>query len=322
MTNRIFVLGMVLFLAACISHPEPWVPTGDVAGQGTDSNSTDVTGTVCDGGACCTPNCEERNCGDDGCGGSCGTCFSPDGAVDNSLCVEGVCMCKPACEGKECGDDGCGGNCGACIGEGEVCVENQCGTCDPVANAGCPDGHYCTYVANDGPLCETAGTQKYGEPCGGFDTCSEGICIEVASSESGPLCYRICDTHVECGEASCLELLSSPFKVCAEPSSQETCNLLDQDCSLDTDGCYFDQDAGEPVCLTAGNGEKEGDACSGEPNDCAEGLVCLSLSGSGWECRKFCNTQKGKEPSCNANGPFPKCSNYFAKQMAGYCKAD
>ena len=36
----------------------------------------------------CPPQCSGRECGADQCGGSCGNCFSLEGAVDNSLCME------------------------------------------------------------------------------------------------------------------------------------------------------------------------------------------------------------------------------------------
>ncbi len=73
--------------------------------------------------------------------------------------------------------------------------------------------------------------------------------------------------------------------------------------------------------MTAGPG-KVGETCAGQPNDCEEGLTCLSTKGANWQCRAFCNTQKGKEPSCDADGATPKCTNYFAKQSAGYCTED
>lgn len=269
----------------------------------------------------CVPDCTEKQCGPNGCGGSCGVCD------DAFFCMPGVQTCEPpctpSCDGRVCGDDGCGGSCGGCLGDNEFCINGQCGPCDPIANDGCPEGSYCTYTGTTGPICDPAGTQKYGEPCGGTDSCAEGVCIELSSTEQGALCYRMCLVHSDCGEGNqCMDLQSSLYKVCgAGAGQQETCNLLTQECSLETDGCYFDGGSNAVICLTAGPGV-EGDACAGQPNDCAEGFTCTSTSGAGWICRKFCNTQKGEEPLCDAGGPYPKCTNYLAAQKAGYCKEE
>ncbi|MBM4354119.1 MAG: hypothetical protein FJ109_10050 [Deltaproteobacteria bacterium] len=268
----------------------------------------------------CVPNCMNMACGPNGCGGSCGKC------VDGTFCMpvtqtcEGPCM--PDCTNRECGDDGCGGSCGGCAGDNLFCnTDGKCAPCDPIKNLYCPEGSYCTYGPdNTGPLCEVAGTQKYGEPCGGTDSCAEGICIELSGTETGAICYPICATHSDCGEGmQCMDLQGSVYKVCSVGAAPDKkCNLLLQDCELETDGCYFDGGANAPICLTAGT-KQEGEGCTGQPNECAEGLQCLSAGGAAWTCRKFCNTAKGKEPLCDAEGPFPKCANYYSKQAAGYC---
>jgi len=228
--------------------------------------------------------------------------------------------CVPDCTGKECGNDGCGGSCGGCIGENLFCSSNGlCKPCDPVLNEGCPEDSYCTFVGSDGPLCDIKGTQGYNEPCGGMDSCKEGVCIELSSTETGAICYRMCIVHSDCGEGNqCIELQNSLYKICTVgATAAQKCNLLTQDCELETDGCYYDNTAGEPICVQAG-AKEEGGSCSGQPNDCAEGLTCLSSSGGGWVCRKLCNTEKGKEPLCDDAGQI--CTNYYAKQKAGYCK--
>ena len=269
----------------------------------------------------CVPNCETRECGPNGCGGSCGLCQEGMFCMPGAQSCEGACV--PSCEGKECGDDGCGGSCGGCLGEGLFCTDGQCKPCDPVLNLGCPEDSYCTFAGSDGPLCEVAGMQGYGEPCGGMDTCKEGVCISLSSSEGGALCYQICYAHSDCGEGNqCMQLQDSKYNVCsvgAKPNQK--CNLLTQDCELGTDACYFDSNANEPICVTAGT-LKVGQSCSGQPSDCAPGLTCLSTSGGGWICRQFCNAEKGKEPMCDPEGPTPICTNYYAKQKAGYCKED
>ena len=265
----------------------------------------------------CKPDCLNKACGPNGCGGSCGTCTDGTFCVAATQTCESPCM--PDCTGKDCGDDGCDGSCGGCAEADEFCLpDDTCGPCDPVLNVYCPPEHYCTYVGNEGPSCEPAGTQHYGEYCGGLDECSEGICSALYEGE--PLCYQMCKTNSDCGEQSCIELQGAPYKVCEMAAEAgETCNLLAQDCSLPSQGCYFSAPAGEPVCMVAGSGQ-EGEPCGGEPNDCAEGLLCISVN-STWTCRRFCNTKSGQEPLCE-DPDYPQCKNYYAKQQAGYCAED
>jgi len=272
----------------------------------------------------CAPVCKDRECGPNECGGSCGTCGQ------NLFCSPADLTCKPPCvpdcTGKQCGDDGCGGSCGGCAEANEFCHDDgTCGPCDPISNTLCPPGQYCTYAqdeggATTGPLCEEAGTQKYGEPCGGQDACAEGICISLG--ETGSACYQFCQEHSDCGEGKqCIELQNATYQVCnTGAAAQEKCNLLEQKCTLEEEACYFDDGAGEPICLPAG-AALEGEKCSGQPNDCAAGLTCASYSTS-WTCHKFCNTLKGQEPTCDPDGGFPKCANYYAKQHAGFCNKE
>ena len=72
----------------------------------------------------CEPDCEGKECGDDGCGGICGNCFTFEGAIDNTLCLDdGTCgEAEPLCScvDRECGEDDCGNSCGVC-GDGFLC---------------------------------------------------------------------------------------------------------------------------------------------------------------------------------------------------------
>ena len=62
----------------------------------------------------CVLQCGGRECGSDGCGGSCGVCYTLEGAADDSLWMpQGYC-CEAGCLGLECGDNGCGGSWGEC----------------------------------------------------------------------------------------------------------------------------------------------------------------------------------------------------------------
>ncbi len=76
----------------------------------------------------CVPECGGRVCGDDGCGGSCGHCYTFEGAPKDELCTpEGTCpVC--GCGTKVCGFDPCGSPCGQCQAD-YTC--NDQGTCDP-----------------------------------------------------------------------------------------------------------------------------------------------------------------------------------------------
>ena len=75
-------------------------------------------GPVCQPDAC-VPECHDRECGDNGCGGSCGSCITIEGAVDDSLCSDGECLpdweyktchelvtlCEIWCDEPECAED-------------------------------------------------------------------------------------------------------------------------------------------------------------------------------------------------------------------------
>ena len=267
----------------------------------------------------CIPDCLDKNCGPNGCGGSCGVCSTGFCSQETLTCTS---PCVPDCTGKDCGDDGCGGSCGGCVTDGEFCnpETGTCGPCDPITNTMCPPDQYCTYASGGtSPVCEVAGEQGYGDPCGGTDSCKEGICISIG--EGSAMCFQICKLHEDCGEGNqCIELMDSPYKVCSGGGATvEDCDLLKQECKLETEACYFDGTAMKPVCQPVGANEL-GAACSGVPNDCVPGLMCISdPSGGGYKCFQLCNTDKGEEPSCDPDSDQPNCANYYAKQGAGYC---
>ena len=263
----------------------------------------------------CIPDCAGHDCGPNGCGGSCGLCTGGTFCASETLTCELPCI--PSCEGKECGDNGCGGPCGGCLNEGEFCSpDGLCLPCDPIANTMCPEGMYCTYESgSQKPACVEAGTQMIGEPCGGMDKCAEGLCTELSSSEEGPMCYKICATNTDCGEGIlCMSLQDVAYKLCGGSSTtDELCHLVDQDCAVDTDGCYFNGSAA--VCMTAGEGQ-EGEGCA-QANDCAEGLTCNNGT-----CLRFCTKATGVPDGCDKDGDFPECKNFWAQQEAGLCHPD
>jgi len=87
------------------------------------------------GGEDCVPDCEGLECGDDGCGGSCGKCYTLEGAPDESLCLPSGLCTECGCGEKLCGLDPCGSTCGTCPGF-YMCTE--VGTCELDA-ASCTD---------------------------------------------------------------------------------------------------------------------------------------------------------------------------------------
>jgi len=75
----------------------------------------------------CAPDCDGKDCGDDGCGGSCGKCFTLEGAMDDSLCSPGGTCAVCGCGDRHCGLDDCGSPCGTCpmhfaCNEGFECI--------------------------------------------------------------------------------------------------------------------------------------------------------------------------------------------------------
>jgi hypothetical protein len=245
-----------------------------------------------------------------------------DAGTDDVL---GSDACKPQCEGRDCGDDGCGGECGSCLGENLLCnSEGKCAPCDPVGNTGCPEDQYCTYGCDEsgkfvGPICDKAGTKKYGETCYGAGSCMEGLCANPTGEDTVATCHKICTKDADCGEGDqCVDLTDPLFKLCTAQAQPFPCNLLAQNCKLDTDGCYFDDTQGTTTCLTAGS-NKEGEACNGQSNDCAAGAACFIYS---LTCHNFCALEKGKEPTCNPDGPYPVCNSYWSPQGVGFCDKD
>jgi len=74
----------------------------------------------------CVPACDGKSCGDDGCGGTCGSCFTREGAPSPDLCQpDGTCtVC--GCGDKECGVDDCGSPCGTCPDNHQCGDDSMC----------------------------------------------------------------------------------------------------------------------------------------------------------------------------------------------------
>jgi hypothetical protein len=187
----------------------------------------------CVAGQCqCTPDCLENNCGDDGCGGICGSCFGPEGAVDNSLCVEGKCLaCKPDCANTDCGGDGCGGSCGNC-GDGLKCEDGKCSSVSTECE--------CDVF---GDVCETDEDYSASDPAGFIDQCScdpdceyhdvceeDWMCDPWCPPALDPDCVGGCDScedFEECKDGECTIVLSSLWDVAVYSASISTDKIWD-----------------------------------------------------------------------------------------------
>ena len=229
------------------SDPEGDVTQADVGGE-----------TPCEGpdGSCvedCTPYCVGKECGDDGCDGSCGNCFSKEGAVDNTLCsADGVCLdCLPYCEGRECGDDGCGGNCGNCFTV-EGAMDNSMCQADGTCSQCSPD---CT-----GKACGDNGCGGSCGDCPAGEACALGACHgEDALCPSGQQCLEIADN----GDLACLEGGEIPA------GAQTQCHEMAGGCPGNAACMYLDEEGNESVCV---------ENCG----ECPSNLTCGDVTGDGY----------------------------------------
>jgi hypothetical protein len=219
------------------------------SGDSKTSNSQDSLAQADD---TCTPSCAGQSCGDDGCGGTCGSCFTPEGALANELCVAGQCVsCLPSCDGKACGDDGCGGNCGNCFSpEGginnDLCLEGQCVQCAP---------------ACDGKTCGDDGCGGHCGQCTGDLVCAAGQCVaDSGLCAAGEVCLPISD--------------GSPDLVCLDdgnvPADNETqCHDKDGGCTGNYSCRYTNDDLTMSVCI---------ENCG----ECGPGTTCGDVTGDGY----------------------------------------
>ena len=301
MKTRTVVLGMALFLAACISHPEPWVPTGDVADAGKDDQEQGSDGKV------------EVAPGDVQTGEDIKDIPKPDVpayvvvppdvvdattppdlhdvAVDQ---VEEVLpevmdlldeeVCQPQCGDNDCGDDGCGGSCGECKEENESCI---LGHCHP---------NYCT-----------EGLQDFG--------CCFGDVLFWCEEEE--LKWTDCSGN------------NSPFDVCGWDDNEYTCGGEGEDpddvhplecCTVDcegkvcgTDGCWGscgecgdNEECTEGVCGCVQDSAPCNEVCCPVGEVCFEDACCLADcdgkecgdDGCGGSCGECGDNEACKEGNC------------------------
>ncbi|PKN53846.1 MAG: hypothetical protein CVU56_29715 [Deltaproteobacteria bacterium HGW-Deltaproteobacteria-14] len=175
--------------------------------------------------------------------------------------------------------------------------------CNPILQTGCEDGQNCTFSGDATvPACAAGGTVAYGEECSGANGCALGVCMSL--NDTGYRCYKFCQTIAHCdGDAQCLSLTGTVYKVCEIGDIYTHCDLLLQDCDGGK-GCYPIANQAQPVCLPAG-AEAAGDPCT-DAAACAKGNICINQ-----RCKRVCDPN-ASDPC----GNFTPCSSYGT---AGYC---
>ena len=232
-------------------------------------------GIECLNGQCadtCVPDCGGKDCGDDGCAGSCGNCLDKSGAINNELCMAGIC-CVPNCKFKQCGDDGCSGSCGSCE-DGLTC---EGGVCADVCVPDC-DGYECGYDGCTG----SCGT------CTGGDVCKNHLCVscdpdcagkDCGGDGCGGLCGS-CDVGTICEEGNCVCVPQCADAECGDDTCGGSCGECDDGnpCTADTcetGACVFEllpvDEMNLEECLCAA----DEDCADLEDNDICNGtLIC------------------------------------------------
>ncbi len=259
--------GLIMTLAALVAALA--IAACDSGDGGEKKNEQDVTQN--DGK--CVPDCGGLECGDDGCGGSCGSCFTLEGALNNDLCVKGQCVdCLPSCDGKECGDDGCGGSCGNCFTpEGginnDLCLEGVCVQCVPDC---------------DGKVCGEDGCGGTCGQCQGDLVCGGGKCVaDTGLCGLGQVCQPIAE--------------DDPYTACLEdgeiPVDAET------QCHEKQGGC-----AGNHSCLYTDEG-KESSICVENCGECSSGTTCGDVTGDGYlGCLQAGGIPSNAQTGCHEGG--------------------
>ena len=228
----------------------------------------------------CVPDCIDKNCGPDGCGGSCGQCYSMDGALDDSLCMASGKCCVPDCAGLECFHDGCGGLCGECTTCKLVCALGKC-EAQPKTASECKDGDIyfkdsCGVWGEVASPCGAEGCDPGSELCFGCEkTCQQFKCGEKDDCYCGA-----CGAGTSCQAGQCIVVCGD--EQCGNDEDQCSCPA---DCSGGCTGCCSDK-----VCKAGTSNDecgKNGAACK----TCSDGMACQP-SGS-------CSCQPNDHQACD-----------------------
>ena len=174
----------------------------------------------------------------------------------------------------------------------------------------CPMGEHCEVISNQGQKgCVPDGPQQIGDPCDPMRACQKGgICVNL---DGAAKCYEPCDpsNQMSCssptakcgGELAIGENVGLGFGVCGE----STCNPV----SSATD-CPMGQTCGlvgsALQCIPAGTATA-GQACGNAAGECAQGNICINLSGGmGPQCYEVCDPMN------------PMCSSGVCQGLVGF----
>jgi hypothetical protein len=227
---------------------------------------------------------------------------------DGFQCTDGVCV---STEGASPGSGGAGGN-GSGGADGTGGAGGSCANpiaplcevsgdapaaCDPVCQTGCPCGLLCS-VSAEGVGCATPlGTKAVGEICQpGSVECGPGlVCNKESCGANLGRCYRFCRNNSCGGDVVCGTPVLLPT---GEMTGQRACNLGGHSCdALARTGCpdpafncYVTAPSQTTCDCPTGRERQDGESCSGY-NDCALGLACLEVGGSGVStCHRLCRS--------------------------------
>jgi hypothetical protein len=191
--------------------------------------------------------------------------------------------------------------------------------CNPTCQTGCACGR-CN-VVGDSSACTPAGTKALGQVCNiGADDCSAGyICLAEACGNSLGRCYRHCTTSDQCMGTICQIPIDDAagnhtgFKACDVPI--QTCDpVQNTGCPDPALNCYMTS-TNQTLCdcPSSGTPRMQGESCN-VYNDCAAGLICVSVGTGGPQCRRLCRVAAGalcaaSTSACvSLNGTYGYCS--------------
>ena len=256
-------------------------------------------------------------------------CFDPQIKSGGFRCAGDKCPSGFVCSAGVCvtpGLPGSGGKGGAAATGGRsgtggatcanaiqpLCTGQSGSSCDPVCQTGCPCGQKCGLSGAALACAAPAGTKAEAEICHpSKDECAPGFaCLkEVCGSDLGR-CYRFCRTNDDCASTTACTTSG------ATASTQKVCSLEDQPCDPYAQTgcpdaalkCYF-SGLSQTKCDCPGlpSGEKQvGEVCANY-NDCAIGLVCLSLGNAESKCFRLCKST-AECASCTTLGSGSYCA--------------
>jgi hypothetical protein len=161
---------------------------------------------------------------------------------------------------------------------GEGVRQEADGTCDPIADRGCPSGQHCELVEAGRAVCLRPAAPINAACAPG--TCEPGSsCLRVGGLAA---CRRVCRADADCGGSGLCTLEvsgTSDIAACAEPCALAAgCGRPDAHCTV-AGGLPF------PICLAPGAAGEDA-PCSEER--CIAGLGCVQGADGQPRCRRLC----------------------------------